>query len=66
MVDFDKIRNTSENFRNELPAFEEQVPEYNNVIYDPSTDPVFEAHALLNKGEYPQNYYALHERWAED
>ena len=37
-----------------MPAFEEQVPDFDSVLYDPATDPVMEAHALLNKGEFPE------------
>ena len=58
-VDFNKVRSNHKNFRKELPAFEEQVPDFDNVIYDPSVDPIMEAHAVLNKGEFPDQYYDL-------
>lgn len=65
-VDFNKIRFNSQNFREELPAFEEQVPNFDRLIYDPSVDPVMEAHANLNKGEFPEAYYVLRDRQEED
>ena len=60
-MDFSQIKFNTENFRNEMPLFEEQVPNFGKLIYDPATDPVFELTQQLTK-EYPEKYHQLKER----
>ena len=48
-----------------MPLFEEQVPNFGKLIYDPATDPVFELTQQLTK-EYPEKYHQLKERQTED
>ena len=65
-IDFTKVRFNAQTFQRDMPAFEEQVPDFDSVLYDPATDPVMEAHALLNKGEFPEQYYNLRDRLEQD